>query len=295
MVLYLQEYLEKSKYSYVTKLNYYEKLPKYIHEMTAEELIAHEKRNGIRTFYIQKSIINAYLKWLITTKKVDASNLYFELNKLNTSNDDSGFIGFCDFNDLQMAIQQSEYDLEVAEMNKDFNGLYAAFYLEWLGVLPASIISVKLDDVTDMGRQVFIPAEKRTIEVDNETIVNYFWKYKNTKGRFRDARSIKESPYRQNTFYRTIDDVEINIKTIYNIRRIFVQATEDIRFAKKRIYYSGRYNALYEYELNNNKELDNSDSDTIKKIFNSELSNNVIGTILRDYKIYKKARIEAIK
>lgn len=297
MVLYLDKYTEQvQRNAYTSVLNYYDKLPRKLHEMSADDIIKEMNRNGSRSFYLQKASINSYLMWLSRNSNIDIKQLYYDLNKAQSERFE--FLGFYDFKDLQQSISEAEYNIEtLSEKNKDFNGLYAIFYLEWLGVLPESAISIRLEDVTDMGKRVYIPVENKTIEVQNEEISDYFWEYKNTEGRRRTPNAKVITPYKQHTFYRTIVDGEINLKTIYNIRGLFVRASGDERFAKKRIYYSGRYYEMYRAEINYGKEFQMTDSKTraiICKIFNSQLSDNALVAVMRDYRAYKKNYLERL-
>lgn len=249
MVLYLQEYAEQ-KEDYAKTLNYYDKLPTYLHEMSAEEIFKEMNRNGARSFYSQKFVINRYLAWLNLNYNIDIRQLYFDLNNSSLSKNFE-FVGFYSFKDLQKGIQNAELTIETLNTaDKDFNGLYAIFYLEWLGILPEAALSIRLEDVTNLGKSIYIPAENRTIEVNNDYISDYFWGYKNTTGRKRTDKSTKETPYTQNTFYRSIAKGDIKIKSVYNIRGFFVKYSGDERFAKKRVYYSGRYNEMYQAEIN---------------------------------------------
>lgn len=82
------------------------------------------------------------------------------------------------------------------------------------------------------------------------------------------------------------------------MRGIFVRDSSDERFAKKRIYYSGRYYEMYQAEMNYGNEFSITNNHTkqiIKEIYNNDnLSDIVITNILRDYKVYKKGYLERI-
>ena len=80
MVLHLEEYSLKND-SYGKLLSYYDKLPQFIHEMSAEEILKEISRNGTKTFYQQKAAIANYLLWLNNTYGIDVNDLYFALSK----------------------------------------------------------------------------------------------------------------------------------------------------------------------------------------------------------------------
>ena len=303
MVLYLKEYTLQND-SYGKLLSYYDKLPQFIHEMSAEEILKEISRNGTKTFYLQKAAISNYLLWLTNTYGIDVNNLYFALSK-NDNKKSFKFVGFFDFQDLQKGIIDAELTIEAnSTADRDYDGLLCVFYLEWLGVSSDSFLSIRLEDVTEFGKKVYIPAENRTIEIDNETIADFLWNYKNTLGRRRSGNQKNITEYKQNTLYRTIKGDEINKKTIYNARRNFVSESGDKRFSKNRIYDSGRFYALYQEELKYRQEfkLDNNYSESndeirqiIRKIYNKpDMSNESITTCLRAYNVYKREYLKRL-
>lgn len=303
MVLHLEEYSLKND-GYSKLLSYYDKLPQFIHEMSAEEIIKEMNRNGTKAFYQQKAAIANYLLWLTNTYGTDINDLYFALSK-NDNRQTFTFVGFFDFQDLQKGIIDAETTIEAnSTADRDYDGLLCEFYLEWLGVSSDSFLSIRLEDVTELGKRVYIPAEDRTIEIDNDTIADFLWEYKNTMGRKRSGNQKNITEYKQNTLYRTTKGDEINKKTIYNARRNFVSESGDKRFSKNRIYDSGRFYALYQEELKYDQEfkLETNSPDTngeirqiIRKVYNKpDMSNESITTYLRAYNVYKKEYLERL-
>jgi hypothetical protein len=211
------------------------------------------------------------------------------------------YMGFYSLAELKQAIKNglSKAEDENNATQPDYSGLIAIFYLEWYGVLPESAITIKLTDVSDDGKEIFMPAENRTITIDDDGVADYFAKYKQKTGFQRYKNSDELTPYVQNTFYRNTArrGGAITVKTIYNIRQKFITSCEDERFAKKRIYYSGRYVALFQAETKRGLEFTCVDDDShniICKIFNDELKQNVIATILREYRVFKQGYLERI-
>lgn len=302
MVLYFEEYaLQNSNYGNV--LSYYNKLPTMLHEMSAEEIIKEMNRNGSKAFYQQKAAISNYLLWLSNTHSIDVNDLYYALCQ-NDNKKSFKFVGFFDFEDLQKSIIEAETIIEEnSTADRDYNGLYCVFYLEWLGVSSDSFLSIRLEDVTELGRKVYIPAENRTIEIDNDTISDFIWEYKNTTGRRRNENH-KITEYKQDTLYRTTKGDEINKKTIYNARRNFVSESGDKRFSKNRVYDSGRLYELYQEELKfdqefrletNKSELNDDIRQFVRCIYNKpDMSNESITTCLRAYSVYKKEYLERL-
>lgn len=297
MLLHFEEYtLQNSNYSKV--LSYYNKLPQFLHEMSTDDILEEMNRNGTKSFYQQKAAISNYLLWLSNTYSIDVNDLYFALSK-NDNRQTFTFVGFFDFQDLQKGIIDAETTIESnSTADRDYDGLLCEFYFEWLGVSSDSFLSIRLEDVTELGKRVYIPAEDRTIEIDNETISDFIWEYKNITGRRCSGRQKNITEYKQNTLYRTTKGDEINKKTIYNARRNFVSESGDKRFSKNRVYDSGRFYALYQEELKYDQEfkLETNSSDTndeirqiIRKVYNKpDMSNESITTYLRAYSVYKK-------
>ena len=303
MVLHLEEYsLENDNYSKL--LSYYDKLPTMLHEMSAEKILKEMNRNGSKAFYQQKAAISNYLLWLSNTYGIDVNDLYYDLCQ-NDNKKSFKFVGFFDFQDLQKGIIEAESTIEVnSTADRDYDGLLCVFYLEWLGVSSDSFLSIRLEDVTELGRKVYIPAEDRTLVIDNDTISDFIWNYKNTTGRKRSGNQKNITEYKQNTLYRTTKGDEINKKTVYNARNNFVSESGDKRFSKSRIYDSGRFYAMYQEELKydqefkliaKNSEPNDEIRQIIRKVYNKpDMSNELITTYLRDYNVYKKEYLERL-
>lgn len=303
MVLHLEEYsLENDNYSKL--LSYYDKLPTMLHEMSVEKILKEMNRNGTKSFYQQKAAISNYLLWLSNTYNIDVNDLYYALYQ-NDNRKTFTFVGFFDFQDLQKGIIDAELTIEAnSTADRDYDGLLCVFYLEWLGVPLESFLTIRLEDVTEFGRKVYIPADDRTIEIDNETISDFIWGYKNTTGRKRSGNQKNITEYKQNTLYRTTKGDEINRKTVYNARNNFVSESGDKRFSKSRIYDSGRFYALYQEELKfgqefkldtNGSELNDEIRQIIRKVYNKpDMSNELITTYLRAYNVYKREYLERL-
>ena len=303
MVLYLKEYTLQND-SYSKLLSYYDKLPQFLHEMSADEIIKEMNRNGTKGFYPQKAAISNYLLWLSNNYGINVNDLYYNLYQ-NDNKKSFKFVGFFDFQDLQKSIVDAESTIEAnSTADRDYDGLLCVFYFEWLGVPLENFLTIRLEDVTEFGRKVYIPAENRTIEIDNDTIADFIWNYKNTTGRKLCGNQKKITEYKQSTLYRTIKGDEINRKTVYNARNNFVSESGDKRFSKSRIYDSGRFYTMYQEELKYSQEfkLETNSPDTndeirqiIRRIYNKpDMSNESIATCLRAYNVYKREYLERL-
>ena len=303
MVLHLEEYSSQND-NYSRLLSHYDKLPTMLHKMSADEILKEMNRNGSKSFYQQKAAIANYLLWLTNTYDIDVSDLYYALYQ-NDNKKSFKFVGFFDFQDLQKGIIDAELTIELnSTTDRDYDGLLCVFYFEWLGVPLESFITIRLEDVTELGKKVYIPAENRTIEIDNDTIADFIWNYKNTTGRKRSGNQKNITEYKQNTLYRTTKGDEINKKTVYNARNNFVSESGDKRFSKNRIYDSGRLYELYQEELKydqefkliaKNSEPNDEIRQIIRKVYNKpDMSNELITTYLRAYNVYKKEYLERL-
>lgn len=290
MVLYLDEFISDVHEVYGKVLRAFEPYDKYLHELKLDVIL--EEINGTKSFYRYKAALNMYLKWLNDKYGIDTIDIYYDLNHVCNSNNFE-YIGFLTFEDLYSAIHEAELVIESDEDNgsKDYTGLIALFYLEWLGIKMEDFISIRLNDVTNMGKTVYVPSLDKSINIENEIISDYLWSYKNTHGRQRDVHSKAITPYKQNTLYRTIRNGEVSIKTIYNVRQRFVKASGDERFAKKRVWYSGVYYRTYQRELKECTELKYNNEYSFKvvgEMMNIEPTQQIVTMFIREFRAYKK-------
>ncbi len=297
MVLYLKEFQEQDEILGEI-LNYYDKLPEYLHEMSVKDIMKHINRNGVRSWYLQQKSVLEYFMWLHNNYGIDMTEKNYQLKQIRH---EKSFVGFYDLDDLRQGISQGLVKAE-DENNAtlpDYSGLKAIFFLEWYGVLPESAVTIQLTDVSVDGKEVYVPAKNRTIEIDDSEVAEYFAEYKAMTGFVKSSRAKSESPYRQKTFYRnTSGRGEITVKTIYNIKLKFLQGCEDLRFEKRRVYYSGRYFQMFKSESELGREFSASDAESceiIQTIFNNnEMSPAIIATTLREYRVYKAEYLERL-
>lgn len=299
MVLHSKEF-ENENPNYSRCLGYYDKLPEYLHEMPVQEIMEHINRNGERSRYLQGRTILTYFIWLHQAYGINMVSKNFELQQAISSQ--KTFMGFYSLDELKQAVEVCllKAEDENNPTQPDYSGLIAIFYLEWYGTLPESAITIKLTDVSDDGREVFVPVENRTIAIDDKEVADYFAEYKQKTGFQRYKNSDEIIPYAQSTFYRNTarNGSAITVKTIYNIRQKFITICEDKRFAKKRIYWSGRYAEMFRTEMKMDGEFSAYDSESVKiigNIFNDEeITYGKIAALLREYTVFKKDYIEKL-
>ena len=299
MVLHLKEY-EDTGSVYARMLHYYDILPDYLHKMTAEEITKHINRNGVVSAMYQKIAVISYIKWLSDNYSseidVSLSDLNYELQRM-LEEGTGGYVGFYTLTELKQAIEMKLQDLESenTSRNADYSGLKALYFMEWYGIPTESAISVKLSDVSEDGKTIYVPSEKRTVNIDDNAVANYFADYKSKTGFKRKKDGDKETLYTQNTFLRTTSSVPISLKTFYNIKTAFQSISHDIRFDKKRVYNAGRYYEMLQIEQDSGDLFMGNDEWTesvIEKVFNKEFSLQARNMILRNYRLYKQGYIE---
>ncbi len=84
MVLHLEEFQQKDP-QLGKFLNYYDKLPEYLHEMSVEDIMKHINRNGVRSWYLQQRAVLDYFMWLHNNYDINLTEKFFELQQVRNS------------------------------------------------------------------------------------------------------------------------------------------------------------------------------------------------------------------
>ena len=282
------------------RLAYYHKLTDTLHQMDNKDIISHINRFGSKKVWFQQDTVIKYFKWLHNEYGIDMTEKVFDLQR-QIENSNIDYIGFYSLNDLKRGIEDAVMTLETSEHPKahaDYDGLYAVFYLEWFGVKPQSVHTIMLENVTDMGRKVYIPAEDRIVEITDEAVSNYLWEYKNKTGAFCKEDKV-ETLYKGDTYYRTTRPCNPDRadRRIYNARSRFVQSCEDIRFSKNNIYLSGRFYEMLMIEKKESMEfsINTKYFDRIRKIFNEpDVADNTINIWIGEFYKYKRTYLSRL-
>lgn len=299
MVLYLQQYEDTSRI-YGKILHHYDSLPEYLHKMTTEQIVEQINRNGVISAMYQKIAVISYIKWLSdnygSEVDVSLSDLNYSLQRM-LEEDIGNYVGFYTLTELKQAIEAKlqELESENTSRNTDYSGLKALYFMEWYGIPVESAISVKLSDVSNDGKSIYVPCDKRTVIINDNAVSNYFAEYREKTGFIRKKDGGKETLYTQNTFLRTTSSVPVTLKTFYNIRTSFQSISHDIRFDKKRVYNAGRYYEMLQIEQDSGDLFMGNDEWTesvIAKVFNKEFTLQTRNMILRNYRLYKQGYIE---
>lgn len=289
MILYWDEFKEYDEHyaSLLSKLNLNEK---YIHEMDIEDIQQYLGMYGRGGFNYRKTALTKYLRWLHDEYNVDTTEIHYKLKNINSVvYEDVYFYSFDEmFTTISDAIEQGCIISEANGTLSDFDGLKVFFLLQWYGVTAKEFISIHLDNVN--GKKIYIPSTNRVILVDEKT-ADVIKEYKNKQGvDYSNRKRDDIKYYKQNTLYRSTRDVEINEKTINNVRGRFNKYYQDIRLTKNNILDSGQYYRLLEVEKKLGRDVTGADADIIRQTF--LCGTKSVYPILSKYKTYKEKRDE---
>lgn len=285
MILGFEEFKKASPYNANT-ISALQKRDKNLHEMTVEEIKDYLKKDGRRGFTLKKSAICTYLKWLYKEYGVDVVELNFEISNIGCSDLEYEDMYFYSLDDLFKGVEICFAEAELTMEKTDFDGFKVFCLLQWYGVTMDEFISIKLNDVK--YNKIFIPLTNRTIVIDDKT-ADIIDEYKRKTGEVRTKKLLE---YKQDTLYRTVSSSEIDRRTIENIKYKFAKACGDPRFAKKRIYNSGKYYLLLELENKLKRNIGLSDNDLISQIYGKTPH---MWSLITDFNEYKSSRDEWLK
>lgn len=278
MILYLNEYKETHE-NQAKKISKFALLNEFLHEMNPDEVKKLVFENGNRSSGQIVSCMKHYLKWLFDNYQIDTSGLVYSLTQAQ-SVAENNYVGFTSLTELKQAIARYS---QTADDYGDFDGLIVSYYLEWYGVLPKDMITIKLSDVSPDGREIYVPSLDKTFIIDDDIIALKIKEYKNKTTTTKKARVLQIHSYTQDTLYRTAMPVDITEKTIYNIRRKWINITGDVKFAKKRVFYAGAYDRVRQLQESRNDILTSSDADIIIQAIGIKVN---IPTFMRDYQSF---------
>lgn len=287
MILYLEEFKEVANPTQFSTLKKLHEYPKYVHEMTIDELrdfITDSQSQS--AFAAKKGILRKYLKWLFDEYKIDTRDLFAQVKDITHDLSTEWFYSLESFvRELTQAIAQAECDIEAIVTHQcDFQGLQAFYLLSWYGIKASDFVSIKLTDVN--GRDVYVPNLKKHIVID-EIVADIINEYKNTTGRTRQKSFIL---YTQDTLYRNLDPSPISERTINNIKGRFYDVNDDKRFRNNIIEYSGKFYRLVKLEKELGRDLTDKDAELINQYLNE--SKVKVYQFVCDFEKYKEKRNE---
>lgn len=292
MILYYDEFKVISRHSasMLSILKNDEK--EFLHEMDIEKIKKFLGSEGRRGYTSKKAAILEYLQWLYNTYKIDVIELNYNITNIIPDDIDFKEVYFYSLDDMfrevSNSIEEATITYESDGKNIDFEGFKVFCFLQWYGVTIDEFVSIGLYDVKE--NKVFIPLSNRVIIIDKKIadVISEYQK-KDSSIQYDKQGTLKTKPYKQNTLYRSIKAVDITTKSILNIRGKFASVCDDKRFAKNRIYNSGRYYEMLKLEEQLHRELELKDKDLINQTFNHDI-NTHIWTTLADFKEYKESR-----
>ena len=296
MVLYLDEYIAylnstQNKNFAVEhgRIKKFNSDKKYLHELSAPEILAATERYGGNSPYTFRKIIIAYLNWLSSTYAVNTTNLVYAIEN---SGVEGVYIGVYDANDLITVVDNAleGYELSRESLPKGVpsvieQNVKTLYYLEWYGVNSENILSIRLSDVKDKGRTIFVPTLNKNIHIDNEVIAEYIndWTKTDEIKTRHDSRELYLSIKGDNLLRNTRGNCGLTyVNKIHSV-------IKDPRLGYNKVCYAGAFHRMY--------ELENEQGDVIEYLKNEDylkeefywLSHNkqsLLG-IIRLYRVYK--------
>lgn len=291
MVLYLNEFLEYANNldnTWAIKLQRIKKFEtekKYLHDMTGDELINLTNSTGTRGVYMYRQILIKYLQWLKREYFFDTSAKIYKLKNTPT---DNTFIGFLNIKELREAVDEAIDTAQYNGISVNVPLVTAVYYLEWYGVRKDDMLSIMRDNVTDLGRKIFVPAQDRAIEIDDEQAADFFQTYKYME----EIEGIRKIVLKGDTLLRTSHE---GIKNTA-LRKVYA-SMDDIRLHCNVTFESGACYRLYQIEQKQHSPIiTNENFLQIKSEFHlHEMSSQTAHRLLRLYAGYKEAYIARLK
>ncbi len=289
MVLYIDEF-EKEYPTKGKHMRFYDKLPEYLHEMKPEKITEYASRNGRTSMVIQSEAILAYLSWLAKYHGAEAGKELPELNYDLTQKfqeTECDYIGFYNLAELRQTLEEHIRKIEAISPRADLSGYVIACLMEWYGITTEEFVSVRMQDVSEDGREIYVPKSGRTAEIDDTMTASAIAEYR---------RKAIDSGKTQECLYITSKDIPLKVKTIYNARDKFMTFTGDDRFAKRRVYYSGRFAKMFEMENEHGTAFltENKNTQKIMSELFGELSLPKMNYLLSLYRSYKTGYLKSL-
>lgn len=287
MILYLEEFKEIANPTQFSTFKKLQEHPKYVHEMTIDELKTFITDSQSQSaFAAKKSILRKYLKWLLDEYKIDTKDIFVQVKGIKPTVSTEWFYNLESFvKELTQAIAQAECDIEATVTHQcDFQGLQAFYLLSWYGIKADDFVSIQLTDVND--RDIYVPNLKKHIVVD-KIVADIINEYKNATGRKRQKSFIS---YTQNTLFRNLDLSPISKRTIDNIKGRFYEVNNDKRFRGNIVETSGKFYRLVKLEEELGRDLTDKDTELINQYLNE--SKVKVYQFICDFEKYKEKRNE---
>jgi hypothetical protein len=266
------------------------------------------KSRTVVSFYVLKSAIMRYMRWLLEKGYIDAQKLdamaALRFEDVPLDDEDYSRKFFKDFDSLRETVEsmiliaideygvidEARYDTEVA-----------AIYLSWFGVSQEDICKIEKRDLTDSGvmvngKEVYLP----------DFVSDFLKKYAVSEGFQQQSRGLMMRKYTSTSYLLRTCKTKNDMLSVTNLRTSishfseiynkYQKENDDGKDNKKghqlnlsTIYWSGIYSRAYEYECENGL-IQPFDYDTIKKIFGETYDQDrfVANKRLRSYQAYKK-------
>lgn len=259
---------------------------------TREEYMQLFRLLGITSVFVlayNKTLIGKYLKYLCSLNVLDQGyvdsmySIVFEEIEPDRALEAKFFK---DFASLQKAIEDTLQAASRVDENV-FATQIAAIYLAWCGVKIDDLVGIKKTDVHDD----FITVNGEEIR-PLPIIMDYIKTYRDATAYESQARGIITLKYVPSEYlFRTTKAESISPKSLRIYIRNFGKSSEkstDNIFNYDKVYLSGVYNRVYEYESINGA-LTSGEKEKIENVFGEVYqSKSIANKKLRDYQNYKR-------
>ena len=258
MISHLDEFKDYYKHTLASLLSVFIDTEKQVYE-DFEGVQNFLKSKASDSFANRKAILKRYLEFLRDNDYVPESELidmYAFLNKAKRAD----YLDLQYFTSVDELYQTCCKDIITANNNcnakvADYSDLKVFFFLQWYGVDMKDYFSIKLSDVNEDERTIFVPSLNRMIYPD-ERIFACVLSYKN--------QDIKSNDL--NTLYRPLHASQNFNASLRNRRNKFYKVVRDKRYYEKNILIAGIMFEIREHEINLNRKIYMKDLDEIVRL-----------------------------
>lgn len=306
MLPYYDEFLNSledndSKKMYISRIKpFHEKSEINILTMNSEDLTKFFNKSYTANCNI-KSALMVYLNWLNKNTDEDISHIKYVLSRFTADENNLKNRLFMSLDDLLNELETIENEVtmeleavyadrkkidQILETSKyNFIKLKAYYVLMWYGVKRKDMLSINIYDVTDGS--IYIPSIDRKIEF-----------YSNVNGEkspiprlaniFEELKYIDKDGKRKlngTNLFRTTSEKSLQDLSFKTMGKI-----DDMRFYEPNIRRAATCFEMFQWELNNDREITMQDTDIIMELCHYQYQENQVNIIVAEYRKYAKVR-----